>query len=183
MDGKSMSVSHCYSYDVPYRWIYFGVNAMGDPEMPIFTTTPKIFDNITLTYNSNGLYINTNVYNCHICVSGRDNTCYMNIDDDDTFLWNSLLDGEYNACITKPGYIPYNKIFSVNQGIYIQNESINANTDYMSSNVYIGSDVKPSSPQGPVIIGERTNVKIDASNGVLIKNDFVVKVGATLEIR
>ena len=52
----------------------------------------------------------------------------------------------------------------------------------LSPNVYIGSDVKPSATQGPVTIEGRSDVKIKASNGVLIKNDFEVKAGATFEI-
>ena len=92
------------------------------------------------------------------------------------------MDGEYSVVVTKQGYIPYNYIFGVNHGVYIQNESFNANTEIENTNVYIGKDVKPLENQGPVTIGERTSVKIKANNGVLIKNSFEVKFGAELEI-
>lgn len=180
--GKSMRLSQCYTYESPYRWLHFGVNAMGDPEMPIYTTTPEIFNNVTLSYSSNILQINTNVDSCRICVMGRDNTTYLCMKDVSSISGFQLSDGEYNVCITKNGYIPYNRIFSINQGVYIQNESLIADLDIMSPDVYIGSNVKPSDTQGPVTIEERAHVKINASNGVLIKNNFEVKTGATLEI-
>ncbi|MBO4398283.1 MAG: hypothetical protein J5805_07070 [Bacteroidaceae bacterium] len=182
IDGKCACIACCYDYDNPYRWLLFGINPMGDPEMPIYTTIPQVFDNVEMAYGINGHYIHTNIDSCRICIMGRDNTTYLCSYNVSSINGYTLSDGEYNICITKNGYIPYNRIFGINQGVYIQNESFNANIDIVNPDVYIGSDVKPSTLQGPVTIHERSSVKICASNGVFIKNDFEVKTGATFEI-
>lgn len=181
-EGKNTRIASCYSYDDPFRWLLFGVNALGDPEMPIYTITPQVFNNVSITYFDR-LYVNTNVDSCRICLMGRDNVAYYCLDNVSSMNGGRLISGEYCVCITKPGYIPYIYIFSVDQGICLQNESFMAKkTDVVSTNVSIGSDVNTSAPQGPVTIGERANVKINASQGVLIKNNFEVKAGATFEI-
>ncbi|MBR6828229.1 MAG: hypothetical protein IKM76_08775 [Prevotella sp.] len=180
-EGKAAFEPFSYDYTDLYRWLQFSVNPIGDPEMPIFTSVPQSFTNVSLTYDNNGLSIDPQVTNCRYCVSGRDNTCYINQEFVNSLWWAQLLDGEYNACITKPGYIPYNQIFSVNHGIYIQNETFGSNVDIVGNDIYIGSNVKASETQGAVAINKGV-IKIKHQNGVLIKNDFEVKQGAVLEI-
>lgn len=51
--------------------------------------------------------------------------------------------------------------------------NIGISSAVLSANVY---------SSGPVTINERAHVKINASNEVLIKNDFEIKRGATFEI-
>lgn len=82
-------------------------------------------------------------------------------------------------CITKPGYIPY--IARVGPSVYLQNESVVRDLYVFSDNSYAGSDVTTEKAQGPVII-EKGKVTNRSSNGVFIKNDFEVKLGAEIEI-
>ena len=182
MDGQSLLLSSCYTYDTPYRWLLFGINAMGDPEMPIYKANPNLFSNVSLVYKYNGLFLNTNVDSCHIYITGRDNPCYLNFDDVSSISGYALQPGEYNVCVTKRGYVPYCQTLCVSQDIYLQNETFNSYVEIAGSNVNIGSDVDPTATQGPVVIENGGHVIIHFQNGVYIKNNFEVKAGANFEI-
>ena len=65
--------------------------------------------------------------------------------------------------------------------IPLQNESVVRDLYVFSDNSYAGSDVTTEKAQGPVII-EKGKVTNRSSNGVFIKNDFEVKLGAEIEI-
>lgn len=182
MDGKSALISSCYSYDFPYRWILFGLNAMGDPEMPIYTTTPHWFNNVSIVYKYSGLSLNTNVDSCHIYITGRDNPCFLDFNNISSISGYTLQPGEYNVCVTKHGYVPYSQIINVRQEVYLQNEIFNSYVDITGPYVYIGSDIDPTIPQGPVVIENGGHLMISSQNGVYIKNGFEVKSGAIFEI-
>ena len=79
----------------------------------------------------------------------------------------------------KPGYIPF--IGRVGNSVYIQNEAISGDLDIIAGTAYIGKDVTNERPEGSVEIDSgKTSIKY--INDVIIKNDFEVKNGATLEI-
>ena len=80
----------------------------------------------------------------------------------------------------KPGYAPY--LTTIYRLPYIQNETITSDVTEVSENVWIGSDVTTSLPQGPVIIESgKTTIQVDDS--VTIKNNFEVQHGAEFEIK
>ena len=68
------------------------------------------------------------------------------------------------------------------EGTYFQNETYTGTRTFTGKNIYIGSDVTRSKPEGPVII-ESGNITFDATNTVIIKNGFECKKGAILEIK
>lgn len=92
-----------------YRWIILGNNAIGDAELPIFTTTPNSFDNVTLENNNSNLIVSTGgIGKCTITVSNIDYggeyyQTYTNVSSA-TF---SNLPNVYTMVITKDNYIPY----------------------------------------------------------------------------
>ena len=51
----------------------------------------------------------------------------------------------------------------------------------VAGKVLAGSDVTSQIPQGPVVI-QNGNVNIHGTNGVKLKNNFKIKVGASLNI-
>ena len=182
-EAKNVFKPYCYGYNFMYRWLLFFVNPMGDPEMPIFTTTPQSFSNIVVSNSGGVISVNTNVSDCRICITGRNNNTTFLVGKDTSTLSSSVLtNGEYNVCVTKPGYIPYNVRIGINQDVYIQNETFATNVGIIAPNVKIGKDVNTTATQGPVTI-ENGKMNIKLQNEVLIKNNFEVKLGAVLEIK
>ena len=164
-----------------YRWLEMTLNALGDPEMPVFTSTPQIFQNVVVAYQNGNLNVSTGLDSCRICVSSvadNGNNYYEVVDNVNTGNFINITNDSY-LCITKPGFIPY--IARVGPTVYLQNESIVRDLSVFSNNSYAGSDVTTEKAQGPVII-EKGKVTNRSSNGVFIKNDFEVKLGAEIEI-
>lgn len=109
--AKASMISPSLREESGCRWIQFGLNPVGDPEMPIFTTTPKTFDNVDFSWTDNVLNIRTAVDECRICImsAGDNGESYYKV-------WNKLdaisiddneLPKNYYICITCQGYIPY----------------------------------------------------------------------------
>ena len=164
-----------------YRWLEMTLNAMGDPEMPVFTCTPQNFQNVAVTYQNGSLSVSAGLDSCRICVSSVSDygdSYYEVVDNTNTGNFINITNDCY-LCITKPGYIPY--IARVGPSVYLQNESVVRDLYVFSDNSYAGSDVTTEKAQGPVII-EKGKVTNRSSNGVFIKNDFEVKLGAEIEI-
>lgn len=169
--------------DGSWRWVQFGLNPIGDPEMPIYTEMPKRFNSVHIISNSSLLNINTNVDSCKICIMSLDDegaSCYY-VDSNISTLELDLPYSQYSICITKPGYIPY--IITKEHGTeYLQNETIEDEYSINCNNVVIGSNVTTTIPEGPVILENGSEVDIHGITNVYIKNDFTVKQGATLNI-
>ncbi len=104
---KSDLVSY-YKTDEAIRWIMYGINPIGDPEMPIYISEPKEFDNCQVNFISTDEFrCDTGTPDCRVCV--------MNVD------WNGEIADYYEVfdnvqqvhvkghyvnkvVITKPGY-------------------------------------------------------------------------------
>ena len=158
-----------------YRFLYYSINFLGDPEMPIYLSCPKPFDNINISYKDNSLSIKTGVDDCKICVSSIEKGIYYNVRENISS-WNlGGLNDSYYICITKPGYIPY--IAKVANTVYIQNKTYTTDNDIYSNKTVIGNNVINEQTQGDVTI-ESGKTTITHNNGVTIKNGFTVKNGA-----
>lgn len=178
--AKNQHIPLSSSYDTAFRWIMFGLNPIGDPEMPVFIDTPKRFESPIISFSNGTLNVNTGVQNCTICVSNPSNleTGYYEVRNGTTATFSNVGNG-YCICITKAGYIPF--VAFCRNTEYLQNETITGDFNIVAGNVYAGSNVTTAKPQGPVLI-QSGNVDIYGSNGVTIKNDFEVQEGATLKI-
>lgn len=192
--GKAVAISKqnllvCASFDDMKRWLCFGLNPIGDPETPIFTDVPKLFENINIQltrniYNGNQLIINTGVDSCKVCImtSADNGIGYYNLRRDTNMASFVINPNSYDICVTKQGYIPYCVRCTIgNDELIIQNENITGNHMFFSDSIKIGSNVSNEIEEGPVSVDKGTTT-IKASNGVLIKNNFEVKRGAELNI-
>lgn len=165
------------------RWIVFGTNPIGDPEMPIFTCQPKRFTGIGCSLQNGNFTVNTGTDTCRICFTVTDeygNKNYI-ILNDTTTATISINDGDtLGVCITKQLFVPY-IITIVNDTIYLQDEVMEGNRNLISRNVVIGKDVTNIKSHGPVVI-KNGKVGINFQKEVFIKNNFEVKKGSTLII-
>lgn len=111
--AKSDLLEECQNHD-EYEQLQYSINAMGDPEMQIFTDTPKIFgiDTPMPTLESVGSFYNidTKTTGCKISVLfGRAKYVKENVS---TTLMRPFVG---KVAITKPNYVPY--IFELNTSV------------------------------------------------------------------
>ena len=174
-DAKAQFIGFCSNDSTPYRWIMFGLNPIGDPEMPVYVNTPLRFNNLKISISNGTLNVITGESECTICVSG---TNYYNVQDGSTASFSNVLDG-YIVCVTKPGFIPF--VATIRGSEYIQNTTLTGNNCFVATDVYAGYDVTTVVPQGSVIISDG-NTEIYGTNSVTLKNNVTVQPGATLKI-
>ena len=179
--AKNSILPYCDTYDDTYRWLLFGLNPIGDPEMPIYTRRPKKFTNVYVSFSNGSLSINTGVDDCKICVASANDigASYYDVRTGNSASYSNLTD-EYSICITKQGYVPY--LAKCGNTVYLQNESFNTDYEVFSSQTFAGSNVTTDKPNGPVEVN-KGNTIINGTNGVTINDSFEVKNGASLEIR
>lgn len=164
-----------------YRWTIFGMNPIGDPEMPIYQSTPKRFDNVDLMIYNNNLYLTLLTENNYeVTITGK------NMDGSDYYLHtgtDEIIQGIPNQatiCITKPGYVPY-VCYRDGDNIYIQNQTFTGRQIISGTNTIIGNNVSDIvNNKGVVIKSGTTEILMD--NTTTIRNDFEVIKGATLTI-
>lgn len=164
-------------------YLALSTNALGDPEMPIFTETPLPIDpnTIFLHFNENTLYVSTTLDSVTICVTSIDDSgvAYFSKQENVSNAIFERMLGSYNVCITKPGYIPFLK--TVHNNLYIQNKQLSFNKSYEAEKVYIGKNVTAVESEGDVTINSNGNISINAHE-TYIKNNFEVKSGGVLTI-
>lgn len=167
------------------RWLHFSVNPMGDCEMPIYTSTPKTFNDVQVTKYTNGILVNTGVPGCRVCVMGLDgeDEYYAIKDDTDEATFYNVPE-HYSVCVTKQDYVPYveevDDVITYSGTHYIQNDTLTGRKTLKAPKFVIGSNVTTAKAVGPVIIDSgRTTLKLGT---VTIENNFEVKKGAELII-
>lgn len=158
------------------RKVWMGLNLMGDPEMPVYLSKPQYFHNVDIQFVNDSIYVNAGTEGFDICfINQSDSTEYYiarNIPD--SVVVFSRLNGMFDVCLTKPGYVPYSTVCG---NTYLQNVTLIGTKNYESKHVMIGSDVTNKVVQGPVVVNSGST-RIKASNGATITKDFEVRQGA-----
>lgn len=174
-DAKAQFIGYCSTDSLPYRWIMFGLNPIGDPEMPVYIDTPQKFDNLKIAFSNGTLNVTTGESDCTVCVSG---TNYYDVQNGATASFSNVLDG-YTVCVTKLGFIPF--VATIRDSEYIQNTTLTGNNYFVATDVSAGYDVTTAVPQGNVTISNG-NTEIYGTNTVTLKNNVTVQPGATFKI-
>lgn len=181
-----------------YRWIVLGNNAIGDAELPIFTTTPNSFNDIILEKNNANLVVNTGgVDSCTITVSNIDygGEYYCTYTNVSSAIFTNL-PNVYTVVVTKDNYIPYIH----KDGCIIANEVVN-NHRLMEDceEIQIGITCTESqnqtsnntnvTPENSSTINSCGQVKITSNGSLDVHNGGVVKIknlsmenGSTLHV-
>lgn len=170
--GKEDMINTCY-YDNYFKWIQLGLNPIGDPEMPIFISTPKIF-NSKLEKVENGFELDCLTNGVKIAV--KDNTTNT------TFLFENIssinlsdLPETSRICLTKQNYIP--KVIQIKK---IQNRDFEGGDTIDGDLVLTGAAVHNGSPRGEVVFS-KGETRIQAGE-VLLDTGTVIEKGAVVEI-
>ena len=177
---KMSKMSSALGGYLPDRKIWMSLNLMGDPEMPVYLSKPKVFQNVDIQFVNNNIYTETGVGGFDIClINQADSTDYFIARDIETS--NAIFgrqDGSFDVCITKPGYIPYSIVCDKT---FLQNITLTGMKAYETGNAVIGSNVTNKINQGAVVINSgSTTIKV--SQGATITKDFEVQLGAEFTI-
>lgn len=175
------SLSASCGYYGSMRWVLFGLNPIGDPEMPIFINTPQKFNRCEWSYSNSLLTLQINEDSCDVCVMDIANTgrtkykVYRNVSSIQLTPTNIDL----SVCVTKSGYVP--RIFHLcGSTTYIQNEKIDDESYYSADIIRIGSDVTPLRESGPAVFDD-CNVTLNA-NAVKLEPGTLIKRGASIKV-
>lgn len=143
-------------HEEEFRWLQLGLNPIGDPEMPIFTTTPQQFSGIIIESENGIIKVNTGVEGCNICVmSVNDNgDSFYKVQKNVREAIFTNINGTASLCITKQNYMPFVK--QVKYNVSIQDETITTDKECDADTIKVGSAVTSSKAQGPVIISGGT---------------------------
>lgn len=177
--AKAAMASKCTS-DGAMRWIQYGLNPIGDPEMPIFTNTPQSFTNVSVTRGATGLTVTTNVSGCRICVMDSNGGDYYNVLTNVQNATFANTPSNVSICVTKQGYIP--KIINVtNNVVYIQNETVVGPKNVNADTVIIGSNVTTSKSAGAVSF--RSGQVVINADTITIEDGTTISNNADLIIK
>lgn len=178
--AKNTLVTWAYNSVSADRWLLFAVNPLGDPEMPVYISTPQRFNNVSYFFRNDSLIVNTGLDSCRICVmsvADKGSSYYVvkEIVSGASFLLPTV---DCSICITKTGYIPtVQDYYNIK---YIQNETIQQDKLILANQVVISSNADPTAVQGSnSIISGKTSI---ISRSVSILKDFSVDSGAELYI-
>ena len=185
VESKKTFVANCYNYNST-RWMFFTLNGLGDPEMPIYTNQTTAIPNVTVNYNGTSLTVNSGVVRPYLCLKSK-------FDDGNSFYYYNYgngepweggntytgMSGEYTYCLTKDGYLP--TVATIGETVHLQNESFWGKCNVIAFHVLIGSNVTNQISVGAVTV-ENGSTVINSHNDVIITGDFEVKLGAELKI-
>lgn len=161
------------------RWVQYGLNPIGDPEMPVFIDTPQSFTDISVIKHPTGISVNTGVPDCRICVMDSDGGDYYEVRTDVRDAEFTDTPSNISVCVTKQGYIP--RLMNItNHVVYIQDETVAGPKRIDADTVRIGSHVTDSRPSGTAVIGTG-EVFIDAGH-IIIEDGTVISDKANLII-
>jgi hypothetical protein len=87
------------------------------------------------------------------------------------------------SCLSNISFTGDGSVINGSQDVYIQNETISSNRYIGGRNIYVGSQVTATKPNGNVWITNNSNVIFDASNNLVFERGFECEIGSTLEVR
>lgn len=144
------------------RWIQYGLNPVGDPEMPVYIYSPSSFDGkCKWRFDKNGTYLDTGVDGCTACImSTNDNGQSIYIVKSEirkVYVPNKTV----SVCITKQGYIPWcdKYVFTPNNSS-IASCSINR----ADGNVTIATDIANDAKESVLVLSSVSGEKLSTTN-------------------
>lgn len=185
MLAKNSFLGNCFGANIIaamyYRWLILSLNSIGDPEMPVFTDAPKVFNDIDVNFSNGTLNVSTGVDSCRICISSaadNGNEYYNYIENTNSGNFYNINSDCY-LCISKQGYIPY--LARVGPTVYLQNENIKSNLTIHSTSTIIGDNVTQDRQHGEICI-EKGTISNKSKDKFKIMNALKVKRGAELRV-
>ncbi len=154
------------------RWLFFGLNPIGDPEMQIYTKMPELFKNYSISNDDGTIIIDPGIEGCDVCVmSTDDGKSYYKVFKDTRKIEVPDLGINYKICVSKPNYIPLSMYLNVDK---IQNERFLGRNYIKGDDIIIGSSVTEDIPYGEVVFVDG-GTEINGNSVVLDKGTTINK--------
>ena len=163
------------------RKLYFAENTLGDPEMPIYTQHPMLFDSVSCQIDSfnNKIIISTGVADTRLHIISNDKLYETT---GTTYELPMMSKDSIEFVLTKQNFIP--TLFTPFKTTkYIQNETISENTLHTGYDyIKVGRNVDITKTFGNVVVSSGKTVTLKANKEIEIRNSFEVPLGAELII-
>ena len=106
--SKASLANHGGSSGV-YNYLQYALNTMGDPELPLYTRDPSLFDQVRIYSLGNTLTVNTGgIDNCRICVTSLElDEGYLEVAEGSGHQVFTDVPSHFQVTITRANYIPY----------------------------------------------------------------------------
>lgn len=159
--AKYEMIGDCNTYGAT-RWVQFGLNPIGDPEMPIYTEKPDSIDIPEFSFGHLGINVKLDLDNIRMCLTDAwdyGEVFYERVENKQSVSFSNL-PSECILCITKQNYLP--KLINLN---IIQNKTFTTNRSFASDVIAFGSSVTTS---------EKTGTVEFASGSFVIKGSTVI---------
>lgn len=182
---KQDMIPFCTDYN-SYRWIQYGLNPIGDPEMPIFIDSPKTFDKkVRWRKSANGYYLPIGVDNCNVCcmsIADEGKSVYY-IDKNVNMIRIPNLNNTYSVCVTKQGYKPW--VFVCTPNSLSKNEIISCLSDKTNGTVSVTTSIDNEINEAKLVLlslnGEKLET-MDVDSGTSTTNIDVSKLKSAINI-
>ena len=162
------------NYYGSYRWLQYTLNAIGDPEMPIYTDNPLSFTNTSITRDGTDLTINTGgISGCTIALTSMDKgESYFEVARNGSSYTFTGVTLPCNIVISKHNYIPFTGCSQ--ETVNFTNQTVTSDTTVVSC-----GDINVRN----VTVTNGAKLTLDAAGEVNIISNFEVELGSELEIK
>ena len=152
----------------------------GDPSMMIYTDVPRDFNTPNIKYENGKICVQSPCDSTRITFYTPSSTTPIV----DSFIGN-YVEYETNAdsviiCLDKHNYVPHVQTFYKN--LYIQNETINDDRNYVGVNILVGNHVTAQKPQGDVLI-ENAKVSIQGNSVKLHPGTKIIHSNVNINVK
>lgn len=161
------------------RWLFFGLNPIGDPEMQIYTKIPESFKDYSISNDDGVIVVDTGIEGCDVCVmSSNDGKAFYKVLKDTRKIEVPDSGIDYRVCVSKPNYIPLSMSLNVDK---IQNEQFSGRNYIKGDDIIIGSSVTEDIPYGEVVfINGSTEIN---GNSVVLDKGTTINIGTEMIIK
>ena len=174
---KDFLYSYNYSNNANNLKLLQSIATLGDPEMPIYTQHPMLFDSVSCQIDTvnNKVIISTGVADTrlHIISNGK-----LYETTGTTYELPMMSKDSIEFVLTKQNYIP--TLFTPFKTTkYIQNETISENTLHTGYDyIKVGRNVDITKPFGNVVVSSGKSLMLKANKEIEIRNNIEVQSGA-----
>lgn len=171
------SMEYTCNRDNFFKWIMLGLNPIGDPEMPIYISLPKKFNDVSLIKVNNRYYMNIDGAGARVAIyDGSGSLKGLKRYHDIRQLNISDISPSYSVCVTRQNFIP-----QVTDIRFLQNCEFNEDDGLVFGDfVIIGEKVMSNAPQGKVVFSK--GITTIEGREILMDVGTVIEKGAEVNI-
>ena len=156
------------------RWVQFSMNAIGDPEMSIYTDNPLFFSSVSVSQSNTTVTVNTGgISDCTIALTSSNDygESYFQVAKNVSSHTFTNVNNHCYVTITKHNYVPY--LGDVCTTTNFISQTVATNKIITSCDINVQN----------VTVQNGAKLTLDAANETIINGSFEVKLGSELEIK